>query len=172
MLMMKTILVALLPTWSPRNQILVGEDLERLGPGMLNVHLLYALVVALSSLLSPSESDHPLTHDRSSSLGLNASPSRAGRDIPDMLTDPGPVVLSNNATELDDEVEIPDEPEDDEPDDPGFAFPSTSRSFHAIRFITAPEMTRPAAAVPSHVAEGTPAGPDQPLFMKFCRFLI
>jgi hypothetical protein len=139
---------------------------------MLNVRLLYALAVALSSLLSPSESDHPLIQDRSSSLGLNASPPRAGRDIPDVLMGPGPVVLSSNATELDDEVEIPDEPEDDEPDDPGFAFPSTSRSFHAIPFITSPDMTRPAVAMPSHVHESTPAGPDQPLFLRFCRFLI
>lgn len=138
--------------------------------GMLNVCMLCTLVAIFPSLLSPSEPGHRLIHETSFELG--EARSRAGRDVPDRPTGTGSHVLPGHAGALDDEVEIPDEPEDDEPDDAGFAFPSTNRAFHAIPFITTLDMTRLAVATPSHVHETTPAGSDRRLFLRFCRFLI
>jgi hypothetical protein len=72
----------------------------------------------------------------------------------------GPVLRSSRDAKVpDDAVEIPAEFEDDDPDDPGSALPPPSGAFRVLPFVKAPE-------------ECPAPGPDQPLFLSFCRFLI
>ena len=123
---------------------------------MVTAALTYALVFAVSTLLTPPQT--------------GASRSADGEFAP--CLDPRPFLAARDASELDDEVEIPDEPEDDEPDDHGFAFQDEGRVFQALAFDNAPDGTRPGAAMPSHVRENTTSAPDQPLFLRLCRFLI
>jgi hypothetical protein len=83
----------------------------------------------------------------------------------------GSHLLPRETSQLDDEVEIPDEPEDDEPDDLGDGIepgdpplPCPAALDSSAFGITAPDSSRQACAQPA-------CGPELPRFLRLCRFL-
>ena len=123
---------------------------------MVTAPLTFALVFSLSALLTPPETGSLRGADRPVAPCLNLWPSLSAHD----------------ASELDDEVEIPDEPEDDEPDDAGSAFCDERPSIQILPFDSATSITRPAVATRFHYRASTTAGSEQDRFLRLCRFLI
>jgi hypothetical protein len=133
--------------------------LEQTRQSMVTAPLTCALVFAIAAGLTPLETGAAWCVDR---------------QVAPCLV-PWSSLTAHGKSELDNEIEIPDEPEDDDPDDPGFAFQDEGRFTHVLSFDSASGTTRPAPQAPqmaSHVLENTIAGPERPRFLRLCRFLI
>jgi hypothetical protein len=75
-----------------------------------------------------------------------------------------------DATPLDDEVEVPDEDEDDEPDDPGQALDLHGDGDSLSTVLDASNSDQHTLAVAARIFEGTSARWEQSRFLSFCRF--
>ena len=71
---------------------------------------------------------------------------------------------------LDDEVEVPDEEEDDEPDDPGQALIPDGRSAPLSAELEAPNPLPLAPVARPRVLEGASSDREPARFLSLCRF--
>jgi hypothetical protein len=138
---------------------------------MVSTQLTCALVCALSALLGSPET----VPSRSASSQPLASSRDAGSSCLARKTVLWPrrsVGLHHDALFLDDEVEIPDEPEDNEPDDPGFADDDDDRSPLILGFDDTSAMPRPVVARPSQCYDNVTDGLYRLRFLRLLRLLI
>jgi hypothetical protein len=140
---------------------------------MLISRLTYPLILAISALCGRAEPStvHALDSDSPPALELVATPAQSGQVH---LAPRGPTDLllcSRDTSKLDDEVEVPDEEEDDKPDDPGQALDPDDRPVPPSAHVDAPNPELLAPAARPHGFEGVSDGRECPRFLSLCRFL-
>jgi hypothetical protein len=132
--------------------------------------LAYALVLASTALVGGGVAMSPAA-DRSSKRCAIAIPSRPGHERPASLSGSDPSLSSKETALPDDEVEIPDEPEDGDPDDPGDAIDPSGRAAPVPSIPEERTLGLPVPAMSSHVFAHPAVGPERPRFLSLCRFV-
>jgi len=84
----------------------------------------------------------------------------------------GPVLTSKVQSALDAEVEIPDESEDDRPDDPGSAIHRKGRSSQVLLSQILFKVAQSLPAGRAHVCLGTTSEAHRSRFLSLCRLLL
>lgn len=134
---------------------------------MTSACLRAALILAVLAILGWAGASAP-------ALGIQVDASHDPAAVPsDRLTSTtGPALNSKAASLLDDEVEVPDEQEDDQPDEDGIAIPHKPSSPKPITFVS------PQSFLLSVPSSGLPSVPDvlskpqRDQFLRYCRLLI
>lgn len=83
----------------------------------------------------------------------------------------GPSLSPTEASVLDDEVEVPDESEDEQPDDPGDAIPQKSSLSHLLLAVVIVGLEPASSSPQTSVQAGVGPMPSRPRFLSLCRIL-
>jgi hypothetical protein len=138
---------------------------------MIVPRLTYALTLTLPALFGWAEPCGARALDPTPAPDLVAAPSRFGWVGLDPSRQTDSFLSPRDTSPLDDEVEVPDEEEDEEPDDLGQALDPEGRSVPLPADVGASNLGRIAPPARPPLTEGASSGQDRPRFLSLCRFL-
>jgi hypothetical protein len=128
-----------------------------------------ALTLAVTAVYGGAEP--PDTPDAAPAPAFAAVPGRDCQGFSAPAGATGLFLSSKETPPLDDEVEVPDEEEDDEPDDPGQAHDPDSRPVPFPAGLHALSLDPVAPAARPHPLEGAQPGREPARFLSLCRIL-
>jgi hypothetical protein len=137
---------------------------------MLHSLLTCALTLAVSGLGGRAGLSAARALDSATALRLVAIPKRPGQVCLAPTSPTGCFLSLKDTSPLDDEVEVPDEEEDDEPDDPGQAVIPDGRWAPLSADLVAPNAVPLAPAACQRLLEGASPGRERARFLSLCRF--
>lgn len=136
---------------------------------MMSGRLTYVLIALLCTLVGSAEAHSLWPLDLIPKPGADAVSAAPHQDADARV---GPCVSGKAAIAPDDEVEVPDESEDDRPDDRGSAIYQKSRSSQILPISIDAILTGSVPLAPPARGNSGHARLDRPRFLSLCRLLF